>query len=82
MKGQIYTVRCTESIAREMMRYEGSLLVSKADQECDPKWTSPRLVEAYTTFLFTIQTGGVPNFARWKSFGVKVLSVNHKNLWV
>ncbi len=65
-KGCTYRVRCKESIAKEMARYEAGEAVEKADK-IDPRWPADS-----PTYLFTITTPhyNEPNRARWASFGI------------
>lgn len=64
-----YTVRATESVAEEMVRYERNSILSKQDPECNPRWLGDLdLQKAYTTWEYRIL--GKPCVGRWASFGV------------
>jgi hypothetical protein len=71
-----YTVRCTAGIAAEMARYEGGKIRSQAEPiqryKKDPERPElDGLVEATTTYLFTIASVGGPCMDRWESFRIK-----------
>ena len=67
-----YNVRCNQSIANEMVRYESGNIISKSDPQCDSMWIGDKSLEdAYTTFNFTIESAS-KNILRWASFGIKV----------
>lgn len=65
-----FEVVTTDGVAREMCRYDHATVISKEFRCCDPKWTCPDLVEAYTLWLFVIEMNHIPTYDRWRSFGV------------
>jgi len=65
-----YSVRCTRSIAKEMVRYESGKIISESDPQCDTIWKGDEVLEeAYTTYNFTIESP-TKNTKRWSSFGI------------
>lgn len=71
-KSELYQVRCTPAVKREMTRYEGSMVIVCQNPECDKRWLGDEeMMEAYTTYEYIIR--GNPVVGRWKSFGVTVI---------
>jgi hypothetical protein len=72
-----YFVRARQSVAQEMMRYEGNKIVTQTLKTFDPLFVpkgnerSDEVAESYATYLFKVE--GVPNERRWASFGVSIL---------
>lgn len=66
-----FTVNTVAGVAEEMFRYDHCKVISKDGKYCDPRWTLPHLVKAYTVWEYVFEMVGEPAYPRWRSFGVK-----------
>ena len=61
-----YSVRCTQAVAEDMCKFEGSLIISRKDEHRSD-WGWDALSDKMATWTFEIE--GTPSFPRWYSFG-------------
>lgn len=65
-KSTRYQVRCTQAVAEDMCRFEGSLIIERSNPH-RTEWGWDALSDKMQTWTFQIE--GTPSFPRWYSFG-------------